>query len=118
MIMATTGNHRRMTMPMPKPDAGESSEEWMDRCMANPTMNSEYPENDQRAATCHQTWRDAHSARSSVEISPPALKRTRVKLIPAGYVTTSKGDFVFDEQAWQLVSMKLDRRKGKMGSDY
>lgn len=45
-------------MPMPKPRADENESDWMDRCMADPTMNDEFPDNDQRAAVCHQIWRD------------------------------------------------------------
>lgn len=43
-------------MPIPKPNKGESHKEFMGRCMANPTMNSEYPEADQRAAVCQSSW--------------------------------------------------------------
>lgn len=46
-------------MPIPKPNEGESQKDFISRCMANPTMNSDYPENDQRAAVCYSAWKDA-----------------------------------------------------------
>lgn len=46
-------------MPLPTPNNGESQDEFISRCMANPAMNSEYPEQSQRAAVCHSQWRRA-----------------------------------------------------------
>jgi hypothetical protein len=40
-------------MPLPTPKPGESSTDFMDRCMTDPTMREEYPDEDQRAAVCH-----------------------------------------------------------------
>jgi hypothetical protein len=40
-------------MPLPEPNAGESSQEFLDRCMANPTMNDDFPDNSQRFAVCN-----------------------------------------------------------------
>lgn len=44
-------------MPVPKPDSGESQSNFISRCMDNDTMNSEYPEREQRAAVCFSSWR-------------------------------------------------------------
>lgn len=44
-------------MPIPKPKKGESKKKFMDRCMADPTMNKEFPTN-QRYAVCLQQWDD------------------------------------------------------------
>jgi len=44
-------------MPLPKPNSGESQDDFMARCMASPVMNDEYPDNSQRAAVCHSQWR-------------------------------------------------------------
>lgn len=46
-------------MPLPKPNEGESRDDFMTRCMGNPTMNEEYPDNEQRAAVCNSQWRKA-----------------------------------------------------------
>ena len=43
-------------MPLPTPNAGESHDDWIDRCMANPTMNREYPDTGQRRAICESQW--------------------------------------------------------------
>ena len=43
-------------MPIPKPSKGESHEDFMGRCMANPTMNEEFPKADQRYAVCQSSW--------------------------------------------------------------
>ena len=39
-------------MPLPKPNPGESQDDFVSRCMGNDTMNEEFPEQDQRAAVC------------------------------------------------------------------
>lgn len=44
-------------MPLPSPSSGQSQDEFVSACMANPTMRSEYPDADQRAAVCHSQWR-------------------------------------------------------------
>jgi len=43
-------------MPVPTPDAGESEDDFISRCMADPAMG-EYDQ-DQRAAVCYSTWRE------------------------------------------------------------
>ncbi len=41
-------------MPIPKPNEGETQSEFMDRCMSDETMVSEYPDEKQRYAVCVQ----------------------------------------------------------------
>lgn len=43
-------------MPIPKPSAGESQQDFMGRCMSDPTMLAEYADNDQRVAVCMQSF--------------------------------------------------------------
>ena len=45
-------------MPMPKPAQDEGKQDFIDRCMGDDTMVSEYPENDQRLAVCYSLWDD------------------------------------------------------------
>jgi len=45
-------------MPIPKPKPGETQDEFISRCMGNPTMVDEY-EQGQRAAICYSAWRRA-----------------------------------------------------------
>ena len=46
-------------MPLPVPRAKEKSKDFISRCMANPTMNKEFPDNKQRAAVCYRQLRKA-----------------------------------------------------------
>lgn len=47
-------------MPIPKPNSGESEDEFMGRCMDSDTMQAEYPESDQRVAVCLSSFRDGN----------------------------------------------------------
>lgn len=40
------------------PEAGETQEEFYGRCMADPGMRSEYPDDDQRSAMCTARWQE------------------------------------------------------------
>jgi hypothetical protein len=42
----------KVELDLPTQEAGETDDKFMNRCMGNPTMVSEFPENDQRAAVC------------------------------------------------------------------
>jgi hypothetical protein len=39
-------------MPLPTPNTNESQEDFTTRCMADETMNSDFPDNSQRYAIC------------------------------------------------------------------
>ena len=39
-------------MPLPTPQGSETDQEFLDRCMGNPTMNNDFPDNAQRYAVC------------------------------------------------------------------
>ncbi len=65
-------------MPIPKPQDNETQKEFIERCMSNETMVSEY-EQSQRSAICYREWRnkndggDSHSLydnQSSFDFSP------------------------------------------------
>jgi hypothetical protein len=43
---------------VPPPRAGEAQDEFYSRCMANPGMNEEYPDKDQRSAMCTARWQE------------------------------------------------------------
>lgn len=51
-------------MPIPKPRSRENQDDFLGRCMDNPTMNSEYPDQDQRMAVCGTSWRDSKKSMS------------------------------------------------------
>ncbi len=43
-------------MPIPKPTPKETEKEYLKRCMADPTMVSEYKSTDQRYAVCRSKY--------------------------------------------------------------
>lgn len=43
-------------MPMPEPNDGETKSDFMDRCMGDDVMVSEYPDEDQRYKVCEKQW--------------------------------------------------------------
>lgn len=43
-------------MPIPEPKPGESEKEFISRCMSDEIMRGEYPDEQQRAAICHQQF--------------------------------------------------------------
>ena len=56
-------------MPLPKPNSGESHDDFMSRCMGNDVMVEEYPDNDQRYAVCQSLWDDrSDKAKKEVRI--------------------------------------------------
>jgi HK97 family phage prohead protease len=51
-------------MPIPQPKDGEGHDEFIERCMGDDTMKSEYEDDDQRLAVCQTQWEDSRSADS------------------------------------------------------
>lgn len=43
-------------MPLPKPKPNEDKDTFISRCASDETMNSEFPEKDQRIAVCYKQW--------------------------------------------------------------
>ncbi len=43
-------------MPLPKPNSGETEEDFMGRCMGDDKVVSEYPSRTQRAAVCLSSY--------------------------------------------------------------
>ena len=54
-------------MPLPAPRKNESMDDFMERCMGNPTMNKDFPETDQRAAVCHSQWEKKEKGELTLE---------------------------------------------------
>lgn len=48
---------------MPKPTQNETQEQFIDRCMSDAEVVSDFPDNDQRLAFCHSQWEDAQKAK-------------------------------------------------------
>ena len=54
-------------MPIPTPKSkGQSKKEFINSCMGNNTMNTDYPDNKQRAAICYSQWSEKKSKASIV----------------------------------------------------
>jgi HK97 family phage prohead protease len=54
---------------LPKPTAGEKQDEFFSRCMANPKVNEEFPDEDQRAAMCTARWTGENDPAEGKELS-------------------------------------------------
>lgn len=52
-------------MPIPTPHEGEEQDAFINRCMGNPTMNEDFPDQEQRSAVCFRQWREAHGETAS-----------------------------------------------------
>lgn len=52
---------------MPEPRKGESRDEFISRCMGSEESRNSFPDQDQRAAFCHEQWRRHGSGSSSKE---------------------------------------------------
>lgn len=54
-------------MPLPKPKKDESHDDFIDRCMSDDVMKSEYEDNDQRLAVCQTQWDNSRSMPDGIE---------------------------------------------------
>jgi lambda family phage portal protein len=50
---------KKVELVMPTPEGKEEQEDFLDRCMADDTMNAEYPDSKQRFAVCRAQWEGA-----------------------------------------------------------
>ncbi len=56
-------------MPLPTPNDDESHDDFISRCMANPTMNDDFPDEKQRNAVCESQWtKDKSSVPEGCEV--------------------------------------------------
>ena len=67
-------------MPIPKPSAGESESDFMERCMDNGTMQAEYSQRDQRVAVCLSSFRDGNKGTQMNEISETETEDAQVEV--------------------------------------
>jgi len=102
-------------MPLPKPKPDETKSEWDGRCMADPAMNDEYPDSDQRYAVCQSQWEEKKmSASTSQEwlrapVRGPTIEVDRDASVIRGYVVAQEGPFTtegrgeFDKKALREI---------------
>ena len=69
-------------MPLPTPNEGESENDFISRCMASETMNTDFPQQAQRSAVCFQRWRESKGF---------PLSSTQPLPIPAGMELVKQG---------------------------
>lgn len=62
-------------MPLPKPVLSENEQQFISRCMTDPTMQGDYPDTPQRAAVCYVQWRERKK-----EVNNAEQKRTNKKV--------------------------------------
>ena len=126
-------------MPLPKPNTGESESEFIDRCMANPVMNDEYPDASQRAAVCHSQYRgrSMHHVRiksvegkwedkdmESAELEAWFRENTKDGAVTSEITMFADAQFKAVEEdgvQWVLSDMSLDRdmeRIDPTGADF
>ena len=55
-------------MPIPKPKNNESKDDFIERCMGDDVMNSEYPDNDQRFGICQTQWKEKKQMSKEKEV--------------------------------------------------
>ena len=65
-------------MPLPKPRSDEKKDEFLSRCMGDETMNSEYPDKDQRYAVCVSQFE------GSIQEGSREIRRKLARIIAEG----------------------------------
>ena len=99
-------------MPIPKPNEGEDREEFVSRCMANDIMQTEYPDEQQRAGVCFSQW-GAEKMKNALKFEKSG-KSDIAKLLD---VSEKEVDFIidaWDEWAGSFTSC-VDSLSGKPG---
>lgn len=67
-------------MPLPKPKAGESKDDWVSRCMGDSRMISEFEDQDQRTAVCIRAFAgEEEPATNEMSLKPPETVRRNYK---------------------------------------
>lgn len=54
-------------MPLPNPNPSEKQNDFVSRCMSSSIMNSDYPDQKQRAVICYSQYKKRKSSNSSQE---------------------------------------------------
>jgi len=83
-------------MPIPTPRKGESQQEFISRCMGNPTMRKEFPDQKQRSAVCFSTWRRRNKSFNDFHVRAPVSNAWEEEVVikSAGKTIKSKQKFI------------------------
>src|SRR5690554_1869519 len=72
-------------MPLPKPNDGETKDEFIERCMGDETMKEEYPDGDQRLAVCMTQWDERQERGEKVQRPQRELRMAEIRAVePVG----------------------------------
>jgi hypothetical protein len=58
-------------MPIPPPQSGDDRISYMERCMEDATMQTEYPDRTQRFAVCLAQWQERRGKRERQALLQP-----------------------------------------------
>lgn len=111
-------------MPMPNPNPGESKDDFMVRCMGNPTMNDEYPDQEQRAAVCIKQWGEPMKKREKCSADlvkccdSAGQMLNEIMLTPWGKVDSTNGAFTVDEESAAEIVADFQKKKKDLPIDY
>lgn len=99
-------------MPLPKPNENEKRDQFIDRCMADETMNEEYSDNSQRFAVCNNIY-DRRNERTegkamSIDTNKAGITYAN-SLIKAGKI---------NEGSWSFSASDGNKLLGEDGEDW
>lgn len=93
------------TKTLPTPSGGEDERAFVARCMADETMASEFPEQEQRAAVCYRQFREGKAA------PDPAELKARADALAA---ETARAAAAAEAEAQAAIARELDRMRRTM----
>ena len=89
-------------MPIPKRKEGESKTKFLSRCMENPTMNKDYPDQSQRYAVCIGQSKSSLLEKVCDVIEENSLGNTE-EISPYNFVVPNEEDYVdFGEESEEI----------------
>lgn len=68
-------------MPLCKPKKGEKQKDFINRCMSDDVMKSEFGNNDQRLAVCYQQWKDKDKKDLDMDIERRLSHKTEIRAV-------------------------------------
>jgi HK97 family phage prohead protease len=119
-----------LILPIPIPNKNEDHNDFMDRCLSDKLMNSEYPDNKQRYAICQTSW-DKSKKRSDSSMEEkmeanlkdagreevPELKRSKPQRYETRTLTLRSEDIKADEKIVAKIA-SFDSRSQNLGGFY
>jgi len=98
---------------MPMPHDGEEHDGFIDRCMGDGAMNSEFADAEQRRGICERQWEGASTESATAEnrerclgvicADPKGEALSVVQISPGGRVRSKSGEFLVDRPAFERI---------------